>query len=226
MKRLAGGGLVATLGAVLFGRVVRPWYRWWGSTPEERRRAMPLDERVPGESMSTRAITIEASPGQIWPWLVQMGDTPRGGYYSYTWIEKLQGMDVRNSHRILPEYQTLRVGDALDRRGTMRVLAVEPEQHLVLGATDVIDYLACTWAFGLYPLDGARTRLVTRVRARVHWLGVVRATRWYQWPTWLLIDPGAFVMERKMLIEIKRRAERHEARTAEAPQRTRSPVSA
>ncbi len=69
---------------------------------------MPLDERLPGEPMSTRGITIDAPPERIWPWLAQMGDVPRGGYYSYTWIEKLQGLDVLNAHRILPQLPAAR----------------------------------------------------------------------------------------------------------------------
>lgn len=207
MKQTAAAALACSLGLVVFRALVRPWYRWWGSTPEERARPMPLDERLPGEPMSTRAITIDASPERVWPWLVQMGGVPRGGYYSYTWIERLQGMDVRNVHRVLPEYQSLQVGEALDRRGATRVLAVEPCLHLVLGPGDGIDYLQYTWAFELRALGSTRTRLVTRVRMRMRWRDVLCAVPWYTWPTWLLFDTGAFLMERKMLIEIKRHAE-------------------
>jgi hypothetical protein len=169
---------------------------------------MPLDERVPNPTMqTTMAITIDARPEAIWPWLVQVGDPPRAGYYSYTWIEKAVGLDIQNAGRILPEFQSVEVGQALDRNGTMVVQAVEPARSLVLGPPDSIEYLKCSWAFALFPVDIRSTRLVTRVRAHWSYRQIMRTTLPYSWPMWLLIDPGAFVMERKMLKEIKRLAE-------------------
>ena len=67
--------------------------------------------------------------------------------------------------------------------------------------------MRCTWAFALYPINARSTRLVTRVRASVCYRDIMRATPVYSWPTWLLLDPGAFIMERKMLSEMKRLAE-------------------
>ncbi|HET7055034.1 MAG TPA: hypothetical protein VFI12_01160 [Thermomicrobiales bacterium] len=202
--------VLAAAGGIAFTSVVRPWYHRWGASDEEVMRPMPLDERIPGPTMqTTMAITINARPEAIWPWLVQIGDPPRAGYYSYTWIEKAVGLDIQNAGRILPRFQSVTVGQALDGNGTMVVQAVEPGKSLVLGPPDSIDYLKCTWAFGLYPIDARSTRLVTRVRARWSYRQTLCTTPPWAWPMWLLIDPGAFIMERKMLKEIKGLAEAH-----------------
>ena len=201
--------LVAVVAVVGYTRVAGPWHRRWGATDAEVAGPMPLDDRVSDPTaVSTRAIAIDAPPEKVWPWLAQMGDRPRAGYYSYTLIEKLQGLDVANSDRIMPEYQTLEVGQAIDKGGTMVVLAVEPGRYLVLGPKTPPPWLDSTWAFALFPRDGCKTRLVTRVRARYSLRGMLKALPWYTWPFWLFIDPGVFVMEHKMLLEIKKRAER------------------
>ena len=208
MRRVLIAIGVSVLGWAYYSRVVGPWHRRWGATDAEVAGPMPLDDRVANAAaVSTRAITINAPAEKVWPWLAQMGDKPRAGYYSYTLIEKIQGLDVENARRILPEFQTLEVGQAVDKGGTMVVLAVEPGKHLVLGPKEPPPWLESTWAFALFPEGENKTRLVTRVRARYSMLGMFKALPWYTWPFWLLIDPGVFVMERKMLIEIKKRAE-------------------
>lgn len=197
------------IGMVLV-RPVRRWYRRWGATPDEVARAMPLDERVGRPSLSsTMAITIDAPPERIWPWIVQLGEPPRAGYYSYTLIERMVGLDVKNAGRLLPEFQTLEVGEAVDRNGNMVVQAVEPEKLLVLGPPEPTPGVQATWAMALYPIDDDRTRLVMRVRGAWSYRDMLRATPPYTWPFYLLVEPGAFIMERKMLREIKRLAEHH-----------------
>ena len=201
--------LAVGVSTVAFFTWVRRWYLRWGATDAEVARPMPLDEHVPDPMLkSTMAITIDAPPDKVWPWLVQMGDPPRAGYYSYTWIERLVGLQIENVDTILPQFQALRVGEALDKGGTMRVLAVEPGRHLVLGPPDSVDTVTCTWAFGLYPTGQQATRLVTRCRARWSYRRMMKEMPLYTLLPWLLIEPGAFVMERKMLLEIKERAER------------------
>jgi hypothetical protein len=200
--------LSLVLGIFGFFRAVRPWYLHWGATDEELARAMPLDDDVPSPNlMSTMAITIDAPPERIWPWLVQMGDAPRAGYYSYAWIERLMGMEIENSRRVLPEYQHLEVGDTVDRAGTMAVFAVEPNHHLVLGPPDAVETVRARWAFVLYPVDAHRTRLVTRVHGAWSYLQMLRDTPPTMWPFYLFIEPGAFIMQRKMLLEIRERVE-------------------
>ncbi len=201
--------LAVGVSTVAFFTRVRRWYLRWGATDAEVARPMPLDEHVPDPMLnSTMAITIDAPPDKVWPWLVQMGDPPRAGYYSYTWIERLVGLQIENVDTILPQFQALRVGEALDKGGTMRVLAVEPGRHLVLGPPDSVDTVTCTWAFGLYPTGQQATRLVTRCRARWSYRRMMKEMPLYTLLPWLLIEPGAFIMERKMLLEIKERAER------------------
>jgi hypothetical protein len=193
----------AGVGAALAGYALtfRPWHVRWGATDEEIGRAMPLDGQVPRPTYVTnRAISIQARPEHVWPWLAQMGEWPRGGFYSYVWIERLMGMDVTNADAVLPDFQHVEAGEVIDRTGYLTVKAVAPGRFLVLGPPDAISDLDSTWALVLYPAPDGTTRLVSRVRARLP-----RSLRGVLWLA--LLDPGQFVMERKMLLEIKRRAE-------------------
>ena len=72
-------GVAAAL-LILYRFAVRPWQHRWGATDEEVRRAMPGDGVIPTATSTTRAITIEAAPEQVWPWLVQIG-YGRAGWY-------------------------------------------------------------------------------------------------------------------------------------------------
>jgi hypothetical protein len=190
-------------------KVVHHWYRNWGATSEEIARPMPLDERIPDPDLTTtRAVTIRSCPEQVWPWIVQMGEPPRAGFYSYTWIEKMQGLNIENSEQILPDHQTLNVGESVDKEGNMVVLGIEPGYYVALGPPADCDWLQSTWVIALYPLGADSTRLVTRLRGRMSFRRMLRALPPTVWPFWLVIEPGIFVMERKMLLEIRRLAER------------------
>ncbi|HEX9688487.1 MAG TPA: SRPBCC family protein [Thermoanaerobaculia bacterium] len=199
-------GLGAAAVAAYMG-IVRRWHLRWGATDDEVARGMPLDDEVTKPTYVTnRAITIRALPEEIWPWLAQMGEFPRGGFYSYLTVERLLRMKVENADQILPEFQDVKVGDPLDRAGAMLVKAVKPTEYLVLGPPPTTD-LAVTWALALYPRADGSTRLVSRCRARLgsgpkglFWLAI--------------LDPGQFLMERKMLLGIKERAESRAARRA------------
>jgi hypothetical protein len=181
-------------------RRVRPAVLNWGSTAEEAQRAMAGDDTVPEAALqTTRAVTIDAAAEFVWPWLVQMGPRPRAGAYTYDWIERLLGIDIENTDRILPEYQHLEAGEmiGLNEKGNgLRVIAVEDRRHLALQWVPA----GSTWTFGLYPAAGNQTRLVSRNRIRgagpLFWLGMVG-----------FMEPGSLVMERKMLLGIKQRAE-------------------
>ena len=202
---LAGGAALAAYVAWF-----RKWHLRWGATDEEIERAMPLDEEVPEPTLVTnRAITIEATPEEIWPWIAQMGELPRGGFYSYLTVERLLKFKVANAEGILPESQDPKVGDALDRAGNMRVKAVVPGRMLVLGPPPTPD-LQVTWAMCLYPAGDKATRLVSRCRARLP-----RTAKGIL--TFLVLDPGQFLMERKMLLEVKRRVESHPVVPEKAP---------
>jgi hypothetical protein len=192
-----GTGAAAMASSVL---LLRKWQQRWSATAAEVAKAMPLDDRVLDPTYVTnRAITIRALPEQVWPWIVQMGELPRGGFYSYVTVERLLRMKVENANRLLRDFQTLNVGQAIDRAGTMLVQAVEANRFLVLGPPPMPD-LKTTWALALFPTGDGATRLVSRCRARLP-----RSPKGLLWS--LILDPGQFLMERKMLIEIKKRAE-------------------
>ncbi|MGZ3460418.1 MAG: hypothetical protein ACXU86_18170, partial [Archangium sp.] len=90
--------------------VARPWHMRWGATREELTRPMPGDELVGKPvSVSNRAITIQATPEQIWPWLVQIG-MGRAGFYGYEWFERLAELSISTVEHLLPEFQGLEPG--------------------------------------------------------------------------------------------------------------------
>jgi len=177
------------------------WYRYWGATDADIARAMPGDPEVAHPTYdSTLAVTIDAPPAAIWPWLVQIGYR-RGGLYSYDWLDRLFGfLDAPSAELILPEFQTLTVGDVVPvgRGAGFPVKALEPNRALVLaGASAGFHWV---WQFGLYPVDERRTRLISRNRARTP-----RTLGWIFFMC--VLEPAAFIMTRKMLLGLKRRAE-------------------
>jgi hypothetical protein len=198
-KRIAA----AVLGLTVAGYPVlwRKRCLTWGATSAEVAREMPGDDFQPNAALvSTRAITVDAPPEAIWPWLVQMGPG-RGGAYTYDWIENLFGLDMHSADEVLPEFQGLKVGDvmALGKKGPrMRVEVLDPESALVLRSEDEV----WVWAFGLYPEEDS-TRLVSRNR-----ITDPRRTPVSKAFSMFVMEPGSLVMERKMLLGIKERAEK------------------
>ena len=191
--------VIALVKLGVYSLFIGPWQHRWGATEEEVARTMPGDNLLPDANSTTRAITIHAEPEDVWPWLVQIG-YGRAGWYSYDWIDN-DGKPSAN--RILPELQALRVGDEITMIPGMgpRVRAFEPNEWLLSG-----DQESGTWCLGLYPRADGATRLVSRWRQ--DW-PITPATAF-----WILIsDPGAFIMERKMLKGIKSRVERASRRS-------------
>jgi hypothetical protein len=187
--------LVAALGA-LYPLVRRPILTW-GATREEADARLPGDELLEAaDGVSTRAITIDAPAGSVWPWLAQMGPAPRGGAYTYDWIENLLGLNMHSVDRVLSEFQHPQVGDTIALGpNRMQLERVEPRQVLAWRSEDG----NWVWTFVLRERDGT-TRLISRNRFRVPTL----AARIGMLP----MEPGSLVMERKMLRGIKARAER------------------
>ena len=212
LKKLGIGlATVGSIGAAATGAYllfVGPWQRCWGATDDEVQRAMPGDDEIERPLMNaTRAITINAQPEEIWPWLVQIG-TGRAGWYSYDWIENLMGLNISSANHIMPEFQHLEVGNTIPLAPGVEipVKAIKPNELLLLVGHDPVIGDA-SWVFGLYPLDEQHTRLVTRTRNR--------------WPitpgsflTLLVTEPGSFLMVRKMLLGIKRLAEQTNGQTS------------
>ena len=99
-----------------------------GSHRRRGGRAAPGDELLEeADGVATRAITIDAPASAVWPWIAQMGPSPRGGAYTYDWIENLLGLDMHSADQVLPEYQHPQVGDTLGYgKNRMRFERVEP----------------------------------------------------------------------------------------------------
>ena len=107
LKRVGAGLAIAGAVAAVYFRFLRPWHLNWGATAEEARGEVAGDELIPQPDVqSTRVVEIDAPPSAIWPWLVQMGPG-RGGAYTYDWIERRLGIDIRNTDRVIPELQHL-----------------------------------------------------------------------------------------------------------------------
>jgi hypothetical protein len=201
-------------GALAYGIGLRPWMLSWGARPDENAMALPGDEIVDNpRTMATRALTIEAPPHLVWPWLVQMGQG-RGGLYSYDWLENLVGCDIHSVDHIVPELQQLQVGDRVwlmppenpPHLGFV-VRHLVPERVLVLGTPGPREEALAagmphfSWAFVLLPESNGRTRLVIRSRCDYQptVLGVL--ANGYG------LEPVQFMMERKMMLGIRARAE-------------------
>jgi hypothetical protein len=204
----------------IYAFVIRPWHQHWGATKAEVLAAMPGDEWVPRpESTATHAITIEAPAEEIWQWLVQIG-YHRAGWYAYDWLEGLAGVaefaDGQSAQRIIPEFQDLKVGDVIktDPAGGMTVVDLEPARKLVMRARITVkgEHLDLdapvtpgtfdtSWVWCLIPITENSTRLVVRFR---NFYQPSLITNLF---AYLLLEPGHFVMEQKMMRGIKDRAE-------------------
>jgi len=186
------------LAVLFYVAVLRPWQLRWGATDEDLAALLPGDDVVTSPQLTaTRAITVNAPPDVVWPWIVQMG-SGRAGWYSLDWIDN----DGRASAcEVLPAFQTPGAGDKVrmmaDGPLWMFVSTIVPGRHLLLwdglGAT--------TFVFALVPIDGgAATRVIARLR-----VGFVPHALW----KWFrpVIEAGDFLFQRKMLTGLRDRAE-------------------
>ena len=194
--------------------LLRPVFLRWGSRPHESYFELPGDQLPAGKGFQIlHAININATPEQVWPWLAQVGHD-RGGFYSYSWLENLFGLDIVNANRIVPEWQIRSIGELvpatprnwlglIDEPMGWRVTRFEPGRVLFLE----------NWgAFALVKIDPAHTRFYIRSQGAAN----DDASLWWSPLELLVFEPIHFVMQRKMMLTIKRLAEesaRHE-RTA------------
>lgn len=196
--------LAAVPPLAFFGTFAAPRLRSWGATSADLGTGWPGDELVPDAGFVwTNAVTVDRSAAEVWPWVTQLGQG-RGGLYSYDWLENAIGCGVHSLDHIKPELQgPLSVGDQVIRMTRYApynpVARYDPGHALVLGGVkDTTSQLqegrpSSTWAFVVEPVDRNRSRLVVRSRGR----GLVAR----------LQGPVQFVMQRKMMLGIKQRAE-------------------
>ena len=168
----------------------------WGASDAEATSRLPGDELLEDpDGVATRAIEIRAPASAVWPWIAQMGPSPRGGAYTYDWIENLLGLNMHSADAVLPEFQHPVVGDTIGYGGNrMRLERVEPERALAWRSQDG----NWMWTFVLNQANGT-TRLISRNRFRlprmIDRIGMVP------------MEFASLLMERKMLLGIKERAE-------------------
>jgi hypothetical protein len=200
-RTLATGAAAAVVGPAAYLLFFRRWCLTWGSRDTEVAGKLPGDELLPGASLvTTRAVSIDAPPEAIWPWLAQMG-SGRGGAYTYDWIQNLLGLNMHSANTILPQYQDIKVGDELPMgrgRPVMNVEVADPPRTLAIRIADQ----NWVWIFALVP-EGGSTRLISRNRIATSSLAPA-ARVFYT----VFMEPGSLIMERKMLLGIKQRAER------------------
>ena len=168
---------------------------------------MPGDELVAGcQYRCTRAITIDAPPAAVWPWLVQVG-FGKAGFYSN---DLLDNVGHPSADVILEEFQHPAVGDwipmfsKVNDTTAFKVATIEPYAELVWFKPD------STWAWKLVERDGGNTRLVTRLRILYRWEQPLGAAA-----SLVLNEVGDFPMMRKMLLTLKSRAESPESDSRE-----------
>jgi hypothetical protein len=206
-----GGFLAAYVG------LIRPWISRWNATDDELLKVQPGDELIPHPLLhTTRSVLIQAPAEKVWPWVVQIG-YGRGGFYSYDQLEQAAGLEgMHSATSIDPALQQLKQGDTIHISPVtpMTVELLEPGRAMVLHSlmspftAQPLDpqnpsqpWIDWTWSFLVTPLNDYACRLVSRVRA-------VYAPYFLLWPLVALgLEPATFVMDRKMLLTIKERAE-------------------
>jgi hypothetical protein len=194
------GSVVADLPLFLTAPLYRRWHLRWGATPQEVAAALPGDVLLPhAQFRCTRAITIDAPPNEVWPWLVQVGCL-HGGFYS---DDLLDNLGHPSAHEIVAELQELEVGQWVPMAPrppsevtALRVEGFEVNRWLLWRKPD------STWAWTLTDLGNGSTRLVTRVHAVYEWKKPLSALLGV-----LLMEFGDFAMMRRMMRGIKARAE-------------------
>lgn len=195
---------------------VRPRMLRWGATENEVRRDFPGAELVPGGKRgATMAVTIDAPPARVWPWLVQMG-CDRAGWYSW---DRLDNAGVPSAEWIQPDWQEISVGSRLASRPNgatwFEVAALEPQRFLGLRACFDLRgrpldpagprprcFTDSLWGFLLDELPDGRTRLVVSG----YGTGRPRLVQWVA--NWLFWEPAHWIMQTRQFANLKRRAER------------------
>jgi hypothetical protein len=201
-----GVGAVLIILCVGFG-IANRLIPTWGSTPVEQTQALPGDDYFTHPILAwNHAMTIDASPEEVWPWIAQMGDT-RGGYYSYRFIEKAitatAGVDVsgyyNNTNQVRPEWQSPSIGQPM----LMEILVLrdyKAGQYLVAGPKPGADDAGLLWTWAITPTSDGRTRLLVHMRIQIPGVETNKAIG-------AALNLSTFMMERKMMDGIRLRSE-------------------
>ena len=208
--------LVAGLALAGYALAIRPRMLGCGATAAEAADPFPGSELIPGGHRGgTMAVSIDAPPSAVWPWLAQMG-CDRAGWYSW---DRLDNGGVPSAEQIHPEWQGVEVGDrwlSTPSGATwFEVAAVDPERFLALRAP--IDlrggrpfdtsrprpplYVDSLWCFLLRELPGGRTRLV------VSGYSAERPRALAALQNFLFWEPAHWIMQTRQFANLKRRAE-------------------
>lgn len=166
---------------------------------DEDRRSLPGDDLMPNaRDQWTHAITVDARPRDIWPWLVQLG-CRRAGWYSY---DGLDNGGLPSADRIIDELQHIAVGTLFAWTPTAHdgffVKAIEPERLLVIGG-EAGSLYRVSWAFVLEPIDEHHTRVISRCRGEL-----IRPSGRFRLA---LMHPVHFAMQRRQFLTLKARVE-------------------
>jgi hypothetical protein len=201
---------------VLYFTALRAWHLRWGATKAEVSATLPGDELFETRQYAvTHAVTINATPEKVWPWIRQIGQD-RSGFYSYTLVENLIGCDMPKVHRVVESWKDRSTGETVwfatpghyKAQAKMIAARVDPNRAFAMVMTSDWQKIQAgglaqqtLWAFTLEPVGAQQTRLIARLRGQ----------KPQSIADWLLADlfwePAHFVMERKMLLTIKGLAE-------------------
>jgi hypothetical protein len=206
LESIEGAALIAFH---LLSPFLRSYRARWGASSDDLERDLPGDDLVPyAKWQFTHALTIYAPASEVWSWLVQIG-VGRGGLYSYETLENLAGCNLHNAERIIPKFQHMKPGDEIKihpKAPGMKVSTVDAGHYILVHNDNrqdgALTYINMTWLWYLDALDATTTRLISRSRSDY---SPELANKLWMGP--LLVEPISFVMERKMLLGIKERAE-------------------
>ncbi len=178
--------------------ILRPWALTWGATKVEATRPLPSDEIVKKTHfVATRAVTIQATPAEVWKWILQIG-SGRAGWYSLDWIDN---GGKESSWEILPEFQKIEADDFVpftpDQKNGMWVKDFKPTEHILWWDQKG----KASWLWQLTETASGQTRLLTRLRTQYDFS--------FPWVIYyILYDLGDIIMMRKCMLGLKARAEK------------------
>lgn len=189
---------VICLQIIVFNFFLKPIIFTWGATKAE------IDSPLIGDELAfkinaTRAITINAPIQKVWRWVIQLG-ADRGGFFSYTFIEKAMGYKTNKAELAVEKYPNMEVGrvipGSLDQSNTLieysfPVVAVDTGNSFVLQE----------WgAFVLKKVNSDQTRLIIRTHEQ-DLQGPI------EYIANFVVMPLHYLMERRMMMGFKARAE-------------------